>query len=179
MTQHEYIFVSVSIVIGLAITRLLRVFGNLIRCHRQVKFHWSTVVWSLSVMTFTLQLSWMGWGLRNFEGWIFLHFLILIFASICIYGAAEMALPDPEDGHFDMLLHSQTFGRLSAVSMLVYFFIGPYVNIFMFDNPVALSVAVPAVGALIMILVTTMPQWFKALSFLFGAYSVMVLYVTV
>ena len=129
-------------------------------------------------MTFILQLWWIGWGLREFDGWLFFHFLILIFASICIYGAAEMALPDPDDGHFDMLEHSRSLGRISAMSMLVYFLIGPYVNIFMFDNPVGLSIAVPAVGVLLMILVMAIPRWFQALSVLFGVYSVIVLYLT-
>jgi hypothetical protein len=178
MTQHEYIFVTVSIVIGLAITRLLHVVGDLIRYHDQVKFHWSTALWGLSVMAFILQLWWIGWSLRDFEGWIFLHFLILIFASICIYGAAEMALPDPDDGHFDMLLHSQSLGRVSAVSMLVYFLIGPYVNILMFNNPLDLSIAIPGIGVLLMVLVITIPRWFKALSIIFGLYSVLILYVT-
>ena len=99
MTQHEYIFVTVSIIIGLAITRLLHVTGDLIRHHQQVRFHWSTVLWSLSVLTFVLQLWWIGWGLRNFSNWMFIHFLTLIFASICIYLAAEMALPDPDDNY--------------------------------------------------------------------------------
>jgi hypothetical protein len=53
-------------------------------------------------VTFIPQLWWIGWGLRDFTDWIFLHFLILISASICIYSAAGMALPDPDDEHFDM-----------------------------------------------------------------------------
>ncbi|CAA0116624.1 Uncharacterised protein [Halioglobus japonicus] len=178
MTQHEYIFVTVSIVIGLAITRLLHVIGDLIRYHRRVKFHWSTALWGMSVMTFILQLWWIGWGLRNFDGWLFFHFLILILASICIYGAAEMALPDPDDGQFDMLEHSQSLGRFSAMSMLVYFLIGPYVNIFMFQNPVELSIAIPAAGIVLMILVIAVPRWFKGVSIIFGLYSMAVLYLT-
>jgi len=178
MTQHEYIFVTVSIVIGLAITRLLHVVGDLIRYHSEVKFHWSTAIWGLSVMAFILQLWWIGWGLRNFSDWMFVHFFILILASICIYGAAEMALPDPDDEHFDMLLHSQSLGRFSAMSMLVYFLIGPYVNIAMFHNPLWVSIAIPALGILLMVLVIAMPRWFKGLSLVFGTYSVTVLYLT-
>ncbi|MEW6998058.1 hypothetical protein AADZ86_10170 [Colwelliaceae bacterium BS250] len=179
MTQHEYIFVTVSIIIGMAITRLLHVVGDLIRYHKQVKIHWSTIIWSLSIMIFILQLWWIGWGLRDYTDWIFLHFFILISASICIYGAAEMALPDPDDGHFDMLLHSQSLGRFSATSMLAYFLIGPYVNIVMFGNPVLLSFVIPLVGITLMILVITIPRWFKGLSLAFGAYSLALLYITV
>ncbi len=179
MTQHEYIFVTVSIVIGLALTRMLHVVGDLIRHHPKVEFHWSTAIWGLSVLTFILQLWWMGWELRDFLDWSFFHFLMLIFASISIYGAAEMALPDPDDGHYDMLKHSKSLGRLSALSMLVYFLIGPYVNISMLGNPPELSIAVPAAGIAIMILVITKPSWFKVLSIVFSIFSASVLYVTV
>ncbi len=179
MTQHEYIFVTVSIVLGLAMTRILNVVGDLTRHHRQVKFHWSTAIWGMSIMIFILQLWWMGWGLRDFSGWTFRHFVVLIFASICIYGAAEMAFPDSEDGSYDMLLHSQSQGRLSALAMLAYFLIGPYVNIVMFSNPVSLSIAVPSVGILLMILVMAIPRWFQILSVFFAAYSLLLLYVTV
>jgi hypothetical protein len=179
MTQHEYIFVTVSIIIGLAITRILHVVGDLIRYNKLVTFHWSTAIWGLGVMTFTLQLWWIGWGLNDFTDWTFLHFLILIFASICIYGAAEMALPDPDDEHYDMLAHSQGLGRASAMSMLVYFLVGPYVNIVMFDNPVAFSIGIPAIGVFLMALVIGVPRWFKGLSLIFGSYSIAVLYFTV
>jgi hypothetical protein len=179
MTQHEYIFVTVSIIIGLALTRLLHVVGDLIRYHEKVKFHWSTVIWGLSVMIFILQLWWIGWDLHDFTGWTFIHFLVLIFATICIYGAAEMALPDPDDELFDMLSHSQGLGRVSAMSLLVYFLIGPYINISMFNNPIILSILIPFIGVILMSLVIWVPRWFKGLSVIFGVYSLAVLYVTV
>ena len=40
MTQHEYIFIAVSIILGLAITRLLRTAAALIRAKERVVFHW-------------------------------------------------------------------------------------------------------------------------------------------
>lgn len=179
MSQHEYIFVTVSIIIGLALTRLLHVVGDLIRYHEKVKFHWSTVIWGLSVMIFILQLWWIGWDLHDFSGWTFIHFLVLIFATICIYGAAEMALPDPKDGDFDMLSHSQGLGRVSAMSLLAYFLIGPYINISMFNNPISLSIVIPLIGVSLMGLVIWIPRWFKGLSIIFGVYSLAVLFVTV
>ena len=179
MSQHEYIFVTVSIIIGLALTRLLHVVGDLIRYHEKVKFHWSTVIWGLSVMIFILQLWWIGWDLHDFSGWTFVHFLVLIFATICIYGAAEMALPDPDDGDFDMLSHSQGLGRVSAMSLLAYFLLGPYINISMFNNPISLSILIPLIGVLLMVLVIWIPRWFKGLSIIFGVYSLAVLFVTV
>jgi hypothetical protein len=85
--------------------------------------------------------------------------LILISASIGIYGALTSALPNPDDEHFDKLLHSQSLGRFSAMSMLAYFLIGSYVNIFMFDNSMVWSIVIPAIGVLLMLLVITLPRW--------------------
>ena len=64
MTQHEYIFIAVSIILGLAITRLLRTAAALIRAKERVVFHWSSGLWAFSVMLYILQLWWVGWGLR-------------------------------------------------------------------------------------------------------------------
>lgn len=180
MTQHEYIFVAVSIILGLAITRLLHAVALLIRAHRQVTFHWSTALWGISIMAYSLQLWWVGWGLRDVELWTFADFLVLIFGSICIYGAAEMALPVPETGSVDFLQHSEKLGRLSALSMLIYFAIGPYVNLAMLKDPVPLlpALLVPAIGITLTGMIILLPRWFRVLSVAFAIYSVFILYAT-
>jgi len=178
MTQHEYVFVAVSIILGLAITRLLHTVAMLIRAQSRVTFHWSSATYGLSVLSYILQLWWVGWGLREMPIWGFSDFLVLVVGSICIYGAAEMALPVPDEDELDMLRHSQTLGRLSALSMLVYFAIGPYVNLVMYNTPTVPAIALPLVGALLMILVITMPRRFKAVSVAFALYSVLILYLT-
>ena len=91
MTQHEYIFVALSIILGLALTRLLHTVAQLIRRRREVRFHWATTVWSLSVLVFVLQLWWVGWELRTFNAWGFLDFCALVLGAIFVYGAAELA----------------------------------------------------------------------------------------
>ena len=179
MTQHEYIFIAVSIILGLAITRLLHTMAMQTRAHSRVVFHWSSAIWAFSIMLYILQLWWVGWGLRAIEQWTFLDFIVLVFGSSCLYGAAEMALSTPEEGIIDMLKESQHFGRLSALSMLLYFLVGPYVNIFMYKNPVMPSVAVPSIGILLMVLVIVFPARFKLWSVLFSLYSLSVIALTV
>ena len=179
MTQHEYIFIAVSIILGLAITRLLHTMAMLTRAHHSVVFHWSSVIWAFSILLYILQLWWVGWGLREIEAWKFLDFIVLVFGSSCIYGAAEMALPAPEGENLDMLHESQNLGRLSALSMLLYFLVGPYVNIYMYGNPVIASLTVPSIGILLMLLVIALPARFKLWSSLFALYSAVVLLLTV
>jgi hypothetical protein len=184
MTQHEYVFVAVSIILGLAITRMLHTVAILIRVHNRVVFHWSTAVWALSIMAFVLQFWWVGWGLREVTEWNFADFLVLIIGAIFIYGAAEMALPvpddDDDDDELDFLYHSEGFGRLSALSMLLYFFIGPYVNLTLVSQPppASLALLIPAIGVGITSAMIAVPTSFRWLCPLFAAYAILILYVT-
>lgn len=179
MTQHEYIFIAISIILGLAITRLLHTVGMITRAHARVRFHWSSAVWAFSIMLYILQFWWIGWGLATIATWTFLDYMVLVFGSTFLYGAAEMALSAPEKGALDMLQQSQSLGRLSALSMLLYFLVGPYVNIFMYHNAVIPSIAVPSFGILLMLLVLALPSQFRWLSLVFAVYTLGVLYLTV
>ncbi len=179
MTQHEYFFIAISITLGLAITRLLHHVGMLIRAYRSVSYNWASALWGFCVMLYCLQLWWVGWELRRLDSWTFLDFLVLMAATIFIYGAAEMALPVPEERvGMDFLEHSRTLGRLSALSMLLYFCIGPYVNILMLDNAVLPSLVIPAIGVLLTGLMITRPARFRSWSLLFAGYTALILVLT-
>ena len=183
MTQHEYVFIAISVILGLALTRLLNSVAGLIRAHKRVTFHWATALWSAVIMLFILQLWWVGWELRSVTEWAIIDFFILVIGSIFVYGAAELALPTEDydisnDAELVFLTHSRTLGRLSALSMLGYFCIGPYVNITMFGNPPLLSFLFPAVGGSLMLLIALRPTWFAFLSVVFAGYAILVLYLT-
>lgn len=179
MTQHEYVFVAISIILGLALTRLLHTVGMLIRAHRDVTFHWSSAVWALCVMTYSLQLWWVGWGLHELPQWSFGDYAVLTAGSIFVYGAAEMALPVPE-GRRDLnfLQHSRGLGRLSALSMLLYFAVGPYVNIALFGNGILPSLVLPLIGMALTGLIIALPRLFPVIAVLFAAYTALILAVT-
>ena len=179
MTQHEYVFVAISIILGLAITRLLHSVAMLIRVQREVSFHWFTAVWGICVLAYVLQFWWVGWGLRDLEAWHFGDFVVLIIGAICVYGAAEMALPVPEgSGNLDFLIHSQGLGRLSCLSMLLYFLVGPYVNVTMFGNPLVPSLVLPTIGIALTGLMIAVPRIFPLLTVFFVGYSVLILGLT-
>lgn len=183
MTQHEYVFISISIILGLSITRLLSAGAALIRAHSRVSFHWSTCLWAVCVMLFILQLWWVGWELRTVDEWSIVDFFVLVLGSIFIYGSADLALPTEDydisdDSELDFLAHSQSLGRVSALSMLGYFCIGPYVNIILFENPVLLSLIFPILGGLLLMTMAIKPTWFRATSLLFAFYTVLILYLT-
>ena len=183
MTQHEYVFVAISIILGLAITRILSLVAGLIRAHTRVSFHWATALWGACVMLFILQLWWVGWELNTFSDWNIVDFFALVIGSIFIYGAAELALPSEDfdiadDSELDFIQHSRSLGRISALSMLGYFSVGPHVNITLFGNPPLPSIGIPLLGGILMLLIALKPAWFKVLSVLFACYTVLILYLT-
>ncbi len=179
MTQHEYIFIAVSIILGLAITRLLNNAAMLLRGRDLINFHWSSAIWAFSIMLYILQLWWVGWSLRVLQEWQFTDFIVLVFGCSCLYGASEMALSEPGEEGLDMLRESQRWGRLSALFMLMYFFVGPYINIVKLDAPVLPSLIVPAIGIVLMALVISVPKHFRSWSMLFLIYSMSILVLTV
>lgn len=183
MTQHEYVFVAISIILGLAMTRLLSSVAEMIRAHSHVTFHWATALWAGCVLLFILQLWWVGWELSTYSQWTFLDFLALVVGAIFIYGAAELALPREDydisdDSELDFLAHSHSLGRVSAISMLGYFCVGPYVNVTLFGNPLLPSIGFPLLGGILMLLIALKPEWFKALSIAFTAYATSILFLT-
>lgn len=183
MTQHEYVFIAISVILGLALTRLLHTATELIRAHMRVTFHWATALWGVVIMLFILQLWWVGWELRTVTDWTIIDFFVLVLGSIFIYGAADLALPSEDydissNKELVFLRHSRSFGRWSALSMLGYFCVGPYVNITMFGNSPVLSFLVPAVGATLMLLIALKPAWFVSLSVMFAGYAALILFLT-
>ncbi len=183
MTQHEYIFIAISVVLGLAMARLLHTAALLVRAHTRVQHHWATSLWGACILIYILQLWWVGWELRSYPDWSIVDFFALVIGSIFVYGAAELALPTEDfditdDTELDFLLHSRSLGRVSAASMLGYFVIGPYVNIAMFNNPPLASYGFPAVGGLMMLAMIFRPQWFRWLTVIFAGYTLLILYLT-
>ena len=183
MTQHEYIFIAISIVLGLAMTRLLHSAAGLVRAHKRVAFHWASALWAISVLIYILQLWWVGWELRNYSEWGITDFFVLVIGSIFIYGAADLALPTEDydvtdDNELNFLAHSRSLGRVSALSMLGYFCVGPYVNITMFDHAKLPSIWIPSIGGVMMLLIMLRPDWFKSISVVFACYTIVILYLT-
>jgi hypothetical protein len=183
MSQHEYIFIAISIVLGLAMARLLHSAALLVRAHTRVTFHWATALWGACIFIYILQLWWVGWELRLVENWSIFDFFALVIGAIFVYGAAELALPTEDydlsdDTELDFLTHSRTFGRVSAGSMLGYFAVGPYVNLTMLGNPPIASFGFPVIGSFLMMLVILKPLWFNSLSVVFTGYTLLILYLT-
>jgi hypothetical protein len=87
---------------------------------------------------------------------------------------------DDDDDELDFLHHSEGFGRLSVLSMLIYLCVGPYVNLVvrLEPPPVSLALLLPGIGIGMMLVMMVVPRSFRWLCPLFAAYAFCILFLT-
>ena len=78
MDPFSYLVVLTSIVLGLAVTRVIGGIGNIIQTRRRRKPYWVHCVWMLNLFL-TITIVWcVSYRWRNQEQWTFFLFLWLL-----------------------------------------------------------------------------------------------------
>lgn len=108
MTQHEYLTVLVSIIVGLGITDLARSVRDLLHPDRPVRWHWLPLAWGLVVVLMVLSVWWVFFRVLQAEVWSTPEaFLLILFTTLNLYFVCAFALPDldgpPETDHPDRI----------------------------------------------------------------------------
>jgi hypothetical protein len=118
--SFTYISVLLSIVLGLAITRVLLAFRDLILTRAKVKLYIPTLIWSGIALLIPIQAWWADFAMRKHPNWTFLALLVIMLQAISIYMIAALVLPDISGQSFvDLREHffahrSWFFGALLA-----------------------------------------------------------------
>ncbi len=94
MNEFGYLSVFITIILGLGMTQLIAGLGRLIVLHRKVQIYWPTVAWVALLLIFHILVWWTMFGLRNYRGWNFLAFLILLLQPIGLCLLSALILPD-------------------------------------------------------------------------------------
>ena len=69
MSAFEFVTVLFSVIVGLAISHLLRATSDLIEIHSRVKTYWINTVWLVTVFIWDIFTWWGMWGLNELEMW--------------------------------------------------------------------------------------------------------------
>ena len=106
MDAFSYLSVLLSIILGLAITQVLKGFRGLMQSRARLRMYWPTVVWSILVLVIAVQSWWAMFDLRHHEDWTFFAFSVVLAQTIVVYLLAALVLPDffGETG-FDLRAH--------------------------------------------------------------------------
>jgi len=80
----SYLSVLLSIILGLAITQVLKGFRGLMQSRARLRMYWPTVVWSVLVLVIAVQSWWAMFDLRDHHDWTFLEFSIVLTQTIVV-----------------------------------------------------------------------------------------------
>lgn len=94
MDAFSYLSVLLSIILGLAITQVLKGFRGLMQARARLRTYWPTVAWSILVLVMAVQSWWAMFGLRHHEDWTFFAFSVVLAQTIVVYLLAALVLPD-------------------------------------------------------------------------------------
>ena len=99
---YEHVLVVMSIVLGLAVTQLLKGAAQLYRARGRVRTYWLHWAWTALLVLFSLLLWWTYWNYRSITDWDFLRFTLYLSPTVTFYFLAAIAFPDPADGVVDL-----------------------------------------------------------------------------
>ena len=94
MDAFSYLSVLLSIIVGLAITQLLKGYRGLVLGDERVQRYWPTIVWSASLLLMNVQSWWAMFDLREVRVWTFAAFATVLAQTIVQYLLAAIVFPD-------------------------------------------------------------------------------------
>lgn len=106
MDAFSYLFVLVSIILGLAIEQVLQAYRAMVLSRERVRWHWLSIAWSAIMLLIVTQNWWASFGLVGREEWSFAQFAALLLQTILMYMLTALVLPDmPDKGILDLDAH--------------------------------------------------------------------------
>ncbi len=97
MDAFGYLSVLLSIVLGLAMTQVLKGFRGLILTRATVRMYWPCVLWAVLLLVIDVQAWWAMYGLRDHASWNFIAFAVVLMQTVLLYLSAGLVLPDIRD----------------------------------------------------------------------------------
>lgn len=105
MNPFDYLNVLISIILGLAIAKILTGLATVITARERVDFYWPPVVWAIWIFFISVQHWWAQWALRFMpaKNWTFLDFSLLLLVPVGLFLLSALVLPErEEDGKLDL-----------------------------------------------------------------------------
>ena len=103
MNSFDYLSVLISIILGLAIAKVLTGLATVITARERVDFYWPPIVWAIWIFFICAQHWWAQWTLRFTQEWTFLDFTLLLLVPVGFFLLSALVLPEREEnGKLDL-----------------------------------------------------------------------------
>lgn len=123
MDSFSYLFILVSIVVGLALTHLLHGFGQRIQHPDRFDLYWIHILWVAYVFEFIIAFWWFQYGYIGIGEWSFRLYLFVVAYAIVLYLMSVVLFPDDLGAHagFREYFHARQkwFFGLVALTQLI------------------------------------------------------------
>jgi hypothetical protein len=101
--SFSYLSVMISIILGLAVAHVLGSVVRVINGRDRIAIYWPSLLWTGTLFLLVAQLWWADASLRDYTGWSFGSFLVLLAEPAALYVLCALILPVPDDASaFDM-----------------------------------------------------------------------------
>src|ERR1043166_1453324 len=94
MDEFSYLSVLLSVILGLAVTQILKGFRGIRLSRARVRIYWPVIAWAALLLLICTQHWWSMFGLRNRHDWTFQQFGMVLLNAILIYMVAGLVFPD-------------------------------------------------------------------------------------
>ena len=94
MDQFSYLSVLLSIILGLAITQVLKGFRGILLARSRVRMYWPVLFWAIGLLGICVQSWWTMFGLREVVEWTFAQFAVILLQTVFTYMLAGLVFPD-------------------------------------------------------------------------------------
>jgi hypothetical protein len=103
MNPFGYVNVLISIILGLAMAKVLTGLATVITARERVDFYWPPVVWAIWIFFISAQHWWSEWSLRYTSHWTFVDFVLLLLVPVGFFLLSALVLPEREEnGKLDL-----------------------------------------------------------------------------
>jgi hypothetical protein len=93
----SYICILTSIVAGLAVTRLVSGFGQLLQTRARTPAYWIHTLWMANVLLTMIIAWWVQYRWRNAPQWTLFLFLWLLVSPLILYLTAALLFPNDQE----------------------------------------------------------------------------------
>ena len=97
MDPFSYLVVLTSIVLGLAVTRVIGGLGNIIQARRRRQPYWVHSLWMVNLLLTITIVWWVAYRWRMSQHWTFFLFLWLLLTPTLLYLISALIFPDNDE----------------------------------------------------------------------------------
>jgi len=90
----NYLSVLLSIIMGLAITQILKGFRGILLARVRVRIYWPSLVWAVLLLAMCVEIWWSQFGMLGRSDWTLPMFYSVLLQFIIAYMLAAIVLPD-------------------------------------------------------------------------------------